>query len=46
MRDLEARLQRRLGTKVEVRDKDGKGELSIAYASLDELDRVLAILGA
>jgi ParB family transcriptional regulator, chromosome partitioning protein len=46
VRDLEARLQRRLGTKVEVRDKDGKGELAIAYGSLDELDRVLAILGA
>ncbi len=46
VRDLEARLMRRLGTKVEVRDVDGKGELAIAYASLDELDRVLEILGA
>jgi len=46
VRDLEARLQRRLGTRVEVRDKDGKGELVVSYSSLDELDRVLAILGA
>ncbi len=28
-RDLELRLGRKLGTKVEVRDKDGKGELAI-----------------
>jgi ParB family chromosome partitioning protein len=46
VRDLEARLMRRLGTRVEVRDRDGKGELVVAYGSLDELDRVLAILGA
>jgi ParB family transcriptional regulator, chromosome partitioning protein len=46
VRDLEARLQRRLGTRCEVRDEDGKGELVISYGSLDELDRVLAILGA
>lgn len=46
IRDLEARLMRRLGTKVEVRDQNGKGELAIAYASLDELDRVLSIIGA
>lgn len=46
VRDLEARLMRRLGTKVEVRDHGGSGELAIAYASLDELDRLLALLGA
>jgi ParB family chromosome partitioning protein len=46
IRDLEARLLRRLGTKVEVRDQSGKGELVIAYGSLDELDRVLALVGA
>lgn len=46
IRDLEARLMRRLGTRVEVRDKDGAGELHIAYGSLDELDRLLAQLGA
>jgi ParB family chromosome partitioning protein len=46
VRDLEARLARRLGTRVEVRDVGGSGELAIHYGSLDELDRVLALLGA
>jgi ParB family chromosome partitioning protein len=46
VRDLEARLQRRLGTRVEVRDQGGRGELVVAYGSLDELDRVLGIIGA
>ncbi|EYF00877.1 ParB/RepB/Spo0J family partition protein [Chondromyces apiculatus] len=44
VRDLETRLTRRLGTKVEVRDQGGRGELGIAYSSLDELDRILALL--
>ena len=43
-RDLELRLGRKLGTKVEVRDKDGKGELAIKYASWDELDKLLEVL--
>jgi ParB family chromosome partitioning protein len=46
VRDLEQRLMRRLGTKVEVRDQAGSGELAIAYASLDELDRILKLLEA
>jgi ParB family chromosome partitioning protein len=46
IKDLEARLQRRLGTRVEVRDQGGKGELAVTYGSLDELDRVLALIGA
>jgi ParB family chromosome partitioning protein len=46
VRDLEARLMRRLGTRVEVRDQGGRGELGIAYGSLDELDRLLALLEA
>jgi len=44
VRDLEARLMRRLGTRVEVRDNRGKGELAVSYGSLDELDRILALL--
>jgi ParB family chromosome partitioning protein len=43
-RDLEVRLQRKLGTKIEVRDKEGKGEIAIRYASWDELDRLLELL--
>jgi ParB family chromosome partitioning protein len=44
VRDLEARLSKRLGTKVEVREKDGKGEIIMKYASWDELDRLLDVL--
>ncbi len=41
VRDLEQRLTRALGTKVEVRDRGNKGEVAIAYADLDALDRLL-----
>jgi ParB family chromosome partitioning protein len=41
VRDLEARLARSLGTKVEVRDRGNKGEIAIPYADLDALDRLL-----
>ena len=41
VRDLEARLTRALGTKVEVRDRGNKGEVVIPYADLDALDRVI-----
>jgi ParB family chromosome partitioning protein len=46
IRDLEQRLMRRVGTKAEVRDRGGKGEIVLSYGSLDELDRVLAVIGA
>ena len=40
--DLESRLSRSLGARVQVSDKKGKGgEVRIAYSSLDELDRLL-----
>ena len=41
VRDLETRLSRALGTKVEVRDFGNKGEIAIPYATLDALDRLL-----
>lgn len=41
VRDLEARLTRALGMKVEVRDKGNKGEVAIPYADLDALDRLI-----
>jgi ParB family transcriptional regulator, chromosome partitioning protein len=41
IKDLEAKLSRALGTKVEVRDEGNKGEIAIPYADLDALDRVL-----
>jgi ParB family transcriptional regulator, chromosome partitioning protein len=39
--DLEQRLTRALGTKVEIRDRGNKGEIAIPYADLDALDRIL-----
>ena len=44
--DLEARLQRRLGTKAEVEDENGSGRILLAYGSLDELDRIIRAIGA
>lgn len=44
VRDLEGRLERRLGTKCEVRDREGAGEIVVKYGSLDELDRLLELL--
>lgn len=41
---LEEDLRRRLGTKVLVEDKKGKGKLVIEYYSLDDLDRILKVL--
>jgi ParB family chromosome partitioning protein len=42
LRDLELRLTRAAGTKVEVRDQGNKGEVVIPYEDLDHLDRILA----
>ena len=46
MRHLVEKLQRKLGARVELKDKGGKGTLEIRYGNLAELDRILAgILG-
>ena len=46
LRHLVEKLQRKLSVKVQLKDKGGSGTLEIRYASLSELDRVLAaILG-
>jgi ParB family chromosome partitioning protein len=44
VRDLEQRLMRHLGTRCDVKDQQGKGEIVVHYASLDELDRLLEVL--
>jgi ParB family chromosome partitioning protein len=41
VRDIEGRLEKRLGTRVELRDRDGAGEIVVKYGSWDELDRLL-----
>jgi ParB family chromosome partitioning protein len=40
-RDLEEQLTRRLGTRVTLADRKGKGHINVAFASYDELDRLL-----
>ena len=43
--DLENRLQERLGTKVQLRYRQGKGSVDIRFFSDDELERILQIVG-
>jgi ParB family transcriptional regulator, chromosome partitioning protein len=41
VRDLETRLAKALGSKVQVADRNGKGNIQIHFTSYDELDRLL-----
>lgn len=43
-RDLEERLTRRVGARVTVADRKGKGHLQITFTSYDELDRLISLL--
>lgn len=43
-RDLEERLSRKLGTRVTLADRKGKGHMNIPFSSYDELDRLIEIL--
>ena len=43
-RDLEERLTRKLGARVTVADRKGKGHLNIAFTSYEELDRLLEVI--
>ncbi len=45
-RDVRMRLQRALGTRVEMRQRDGKGTFTVHFGSYDELDRLLGHFGA
>lgn len=42
--ELEKQFQEKLGTKVSIRGKGNKGQISIDYYNLDDLDRILNIL--
>lgn len=44
--DLESRLQARLGTKVSLRYRQGRGVVEIRFYSDEELERLLELLGA
>jgi ParB family chromosome partitioning protein len=43
--DVENRLRERLGTKVQLRYREGKGSLEVRFFSDAELERVLQIIG-
>ncbi|MGH7197287.1 MAG: ParB/RepB/Spo0J family partition protein [Candidatus Omnitrophota bacterium] len=45
LRDLEEKLQHALGTKVRLHHGKKRGKIEIEYYSLEDLDRVLALLG-
>jgi ParB family chromosome partitioning protein len=40
----ERRLQEMLGVRVKIRDRKGKGTITLEYATLEDFDRVLAVL--
>ena len=46
IRDLEARFTHAVGARVRVEHKGKGGRVVIAYANLDELDRIIAALRA
>jgi len=45
VREAQRELERALGCKVHVNDRNGKGSIVIDYASLEDFDRVLEVLG-
>ena len=45
VREAQFQLQRTLGMKVTIHDKQGKGRIVIEYASLEDFDRVVETLG-
>lgn len=46
VREAETELERALGCKVRIQDRSGKGSITIDYASLEDFDRILEVLGA
>ena len=45
VREAQVRLQRSLGLKVRIEDKEGKGRVIIEYARLEDFDAILTALG-
>ena len=46
VREAEQQLQRSLGLRVQIQDKQGKGKIVLEYKSLEDFDRVLEMLGS
>lgn len=45
VREAERQLERALGVRVKIKDKKGKGKIILEYATLEDFDRVLEVLG-
>ena len=45
VREAERQMERALGVRVVIRDKNGKGKIVIEYKSLEDFDRVVEVLG-
>jgi ParB family chromosome partitioning protein len=45
VREAQDRLRRKLGLKVQIEDKKGKGKVIIEYANLEDFDSILTALG-
>jgi len=46
VREAQERLQRRLGLRVRIEDKKGKGRVIIEYAGVEDFDAILSAIGA
>ena len=46
VREAQDRLRRKLGLKVQIEDKKGKGKVIIEYANLEDFDSILTALGS
>jgi ParB family chromosome partitioning protein len=45
VREIERELQRALGVRVHITDKNGRGKIQFEYKSLEDFDRILDIMG-
>ena len=45
VREAERELERALGVRVHIKDRKGKGKIILEYASLEDFDRILEVLG-
>jgi len=46
VREAQMELERALGVRVQIRDRNGKGKIIIEYKTLEDFDRVVEVLGA
>jgi ParB family chromosome partitioning protein len=46
VKEAEQELQRALGVRVAITDRNGKGKILIEYSSLEDFDRILEVMKA